>query len=269
MNDHRHSKWRTLKSLHNALQSREELLAFLDIITSKFRYVSRTLYTLDIGFYYGAIIRSIHESLSERNIGHYGLVSIAIDIQDHWDRNPEAWNIAKDFEKYNTGVKIVTGDSSSDHVAEQVREILGGNYLDIVFIDGNHSERGVIRDYLMYEPMVSKDGMICFHDIWMKSVNRAWDQIRESNNWATLELCQKRGFYGIGIIFIGSDNSAPVILGMARYMKPNAMPPAAPMLKTRIRQVSFSFEESARAVIPAAPTGAMGNGNCSTSAVIR
>lgn len=36
--------------------------------------------------------------------------------------------------------------------------------LDILFIDGDHSYKGVIRDYALFSPFVRKGGIILFHD---------------------------------------------------------------------------------------------------------
>lgn len=46
-----------------------------------------------------------------------------------------------------------------------VKELLRGNELDLLFIDGDHSYEGVKQDFLSYSPLVRKGGWITFHDI--------------------------------------------------------------------------------------------------------
>ena len=186
-----------------ALQSREEFLAFLKLIREEFDDLSRPINVLDIGFYYGAVAVGIIRAILSS--GHRCKVA-TIDIEDHWRRNPEALGITKDLEaEMGENFKVITGRSQDVAVQEQVKEFFGENHpIDLLFIDGDHSERGVIQDYLAYVDRVGPGwGMICFHDIYMDSVAKAWEQIRDRGGWATLELCQKKGFYGIGIIWRG------------------------------------------------------------------
>ena len=45
----------------------------------------------------------------------------------------------------------------------EVRRALGSNQIDVLFIDGDHSKNGVMREYSMYEPMVRRGGAIVFN----------------------------------------------------------------------------------------------------------
>jgi predicted O-methyltransferase YrrM len=56
-------------------------------------------------------------------------------------------------------------DSHSPATPEFVREWLGGAHLDVLFVDGDHSLKGVSRDLLMYGPLLRPDGIVAFHDI--------------------------------------------------------------------------------------------------------
>ena len=57
------------------------------------------------------------------------------------------------------------GDSSSPEMLARVKEWLGGDQLDFLFIDGDHSLAGVTADYRTYAPLVATGGVIAFHDI--------------------------------------------------------------------------------------------------------
>jgi predicted O-methyltransferase YrrM len=57
------------------------------------------------------------------------------------------------------------GDSSSPETLQRVKAWLGGDRLDFLFIDGDHSLAGVTADYRTYAPLVAPGGLIGFHDI--------------------------------------------------------------------------------------------------------
>jgi predicted O-methyltransferase YrrM len=57
------------------------------------------------------------------------------------------------------------GDSSSAEMLQRVRAWLGGERLDFLFIDGDHTLAGVTADYRTYAPLVAPGGLIAFHDI--------------------------------------------------------------------------------------------------------
>lgn len=56
-------------------------------------------------------------------------------------------------------------DSSSPETLRRVKEWLGGERFDFVFIDGDHTLAGVTADYRTYAPLVAPGGLIGFHDI--------------------------------------------------------------------------------------------------------
>lgn len=59
----------------------------------------------------------------------------------------------------------VLGDSKSNEVTTQVAEILNGEPVDLLFIDGDHTLQGVRDDYNLYQTLVPEGGVIAFHDI--------------------------------------------------------------------------------------------------------
>ncbi|HJX29617.1 MAG TPA: class I SAM-dependent methyltransferase [Thermoanaerobaculia bacterium] len=46
-----------------------------------------------------------------------------------------------------------------------LKKILNGQEVELLFIDGDHSYAAVRSDYEMYHPFVAEDGLIVFHDI--------------------------------------------------------------------------------------------------------
>ena len=59
---------------------------------------------------------------------------------------------------------FLIADSHDQSTLEAVSVYLGGEKVDFLFIDGDHSYEGVKQDYEMYSPLVRKGGIIAFHD---------------------------------------------------------------------------------------------------------
>lgn len=56
------------------------------------------------------------------------------------------------------------GLSSAPATALAVREQIGGQLLDMLFIDGDHRYEGVLTDWLLYNHLVAPGGIVAFHD---------------------------------------------------------------------------------------------------------
>ena len=62
-------------------------------------------------------------------------------------------------------VSIINGDSHKESSYMEVKQTIGEEKLDFLFIDGDHSYIGVKLDYHMYRHFVKPGGWIGFHDI--------------------------------------------------------------------------------------------------------
>ena len=60
--------------------------------------------------------------------------------------------------------KFIFGLSHQTTSVEKLDKILKGEKLDLLFIDGDHTYRSVLADWLIYKNFVSKGGIIAFHD---------------------------------------------------------------------------------------------------------
>lgn len=69
------------------------------------------------------------------------------------------------FRRWSANVRVVTGDSHQQSVWNDVNDILRGEKLDFLFIDGDHSYEGVEMDFEDYKGFVRPGGLIAFHDI--------------------------------------------------------------------------------------------------------
>jgi predicted O-methyltransferase YrrM len=105
----------------------------------------------------------------------------------------------------------VGGNSHGDDTLQKVKELLGENKLDLLFIDGDHSYNGVKSDFNMYSNLVKSNGMIAFHDIHNSKfheqhgcfVHRFWEELisdnREHKTFYDNE--QNAVWGGIGLIY--------------------------------------------------------------------
>lgn len=62
-------------------------------------------------------------------------------------------------------VTLLTGDSHTAAFKQRVAQELNGQKADFLFIDGDHTEAGVARDYNDYKEFVRPGGIVAFHDI--------------------------------------------------------------------------------------------------------
>lgn len=108
-------------------------------------------------------------------------------------------------------IHVIYGDSTKIDTIDKVKEIIGNNKIDFIFIDGNHSYHGVKSDYENYKQFIHNGGIIAFHDIWMHhssepiryddgydgAVTRFWKEVDANKE----DFQGKTGFnIGIGII---------------------------------------------------------------------
>lgn len=90
-------------------------------------------------------------------------VLIGIDIEDDPHRDALLRAALKPGQSYHP----VIASSRSPQAVDAVRAILGGNRLDAIFIDGDHTAYGALADYALYEQFVANDGVFLFHDsVW-------------------------------------------------------------------------------------------------------
>jgi predicted O-methyltransferase YrrM len=102
-------------------------------------------------------------------------------------------------------VHFLVGDSHAVDTREHVGRILGGNELDLLFIDGDHTTGGVSGDFELYSRLVRRGGLIAFHDIvdgraeLVGGVPDFWRTIKTQD---ALEFIadSRQGGYGIGVL---------------------------------------------------------------------
>ncbi len=93
-------------------------------------------------------------------------IKISLDLPcDRWGNkfNIEKRNIM--MKSWDKNIYILEGNSSDPKFKPEIEEILNGEQLDVLFIDGDHSYKGVKNDFGLYSPFVKTGGYIGFHDI--------------------------------------------------------------------------------------------------------
>lgn len=117
---------------------------------------------LEIGTHYG---HSISNMLQSKYTSNY----MAIDIFEKWGdskiKNMEktANDNASKYNIHNYTYKIIKGNSQSKTTIDAVREYFPEG-IDLLFIDGDHSYNGIIKDFNNYFPLINKGGYIVFDD---------------------------------------------------------------------------------------------------------
>lgn len=97
-------------------------------------------------------------------------------------------NDIKKFRKYkrkNQKLHFLRKDSHKQTTKKILMEILQGQKLDFLFIDGDHRYSGVKKDFHLYSPLVKPNGLITFHDILFHpkipkcKVDKFWNEIKD------------------------------------------------------------------------------------------
>jgi hypothetical protein len=114
--------------------------------------------------------------------------------------------LSKFFNNFNG----ILQSSFLDETVTEVEKILGGEKLDLLFIDGDHTYDGVKSDYLKYNKFVRPGGLIAFHDIihapkWTGQftcdVYKFWDELKlDKQEIIHSDISDPDRWAGIGII---------------------------------------------------------------------
>ncbi len=121
----------------------------------------------------------------------------------------EKIQLYRSFAKPEQKFHLIFADSHNAGTLKNVKNILKGRCVDFIFIDGDHSYKGVKRDFEMYSTLVRKGGIIAFHDIntgrSSDGVPVLWKEIkkkyRKKYRYKEIIKIQKGKGHGIGVLF--------------------------------------------------------------------
>ena len=113
-------------------------------------------------------------------------------------------------------VVSIEGDSHSPETKDALVQELGGNLLDVLFIDGDHSYDGVRADFEQYAPLVRSGGIVALHDInpdfgtrddvktpsISGDVPRYWSELKKHHRTEELIADPAQDGFGIGVVYV-------------------------------------------------------------------
>lgn len=103
------------------------------------------------------------------------------------------------------GAEMVYGNSQLPRTQRDVRAVLAGQPVDLLFIDADHTYLGVRRDFLAYGPLVRPGGLTVFHDICHHKelpevrVEKLWWEIKAKHPGKTSEIVYYLRPWGSGM----------------------------------------------------------------------
>jgi 23S rRNA U2552 (ribose-2'-O)-methylase RlmE/FtsJ len=184
----------TLCSKYHAGQDHKEISWFCEAC----RKINPRV-VVEIGVYSGGNLK-ILSSLVEENNG------IAIGIDYDWSHFGLELT-----EPSKASVHLLDGDSHEQKTYQKLEEMLGEKKIDVLFIDGDHSEAGCRMDYEIFSTLVRDGGVIGFHDLndgGSKGQNAAgefnvkgfWKKFQHPRKFEYFSDLHDNTGYGIGYI---------------------------------------------------------------------
>jgi predicted O-methyltransferase YrrM len=141
------------------------------------------------------------------------LISVDLPGGDFGGGYPPAMTpLLTSFAQKEQVIDLIRADSHSHETLEEIERILDGRALDFLLIDGDHTYEGVRRDFMLYSPLVRRDGWIAFHDIvpgrpeLCGGVPDFWNELKPSRTVRELVHDRNQGAYGIGLIKKETDH---------------------------------------------------------------
>jgi predicted O-methyltransferase YrrM len=115
------------------------------------------------------------------------------------------------YKKKKQKLYFLRKNSHKKSTKDELIRKLKGRKIDFLFIDGDHTYRGVKKDWTLYAPLMKKDGLVVFHDILFHpkipqcKVDRLWKEIKPQFHYKEFtEPHDDRGWGqwgGIGVIY--------------------------------------------------------------------
>jgi hypothetical protein len=159
---------------------------------------------LEIGCLYGDTFHAVGMALPE------GSALVAVDLPGtkrgiegagrHKDSADYLRAAAADLHKHGRNAHVIIGNS---HDAGTINRVAWHAPFDAVFIDGDHTYEGALKDWEAYGPM---GRLVAFHDIsgekYRADVRKVWHAAREGRRWQEFVSDDVRG--GIGVLWNGA-----------------------------------------------------------------
>jgi predicted O-methyltransferase YrrM len=182
------------------LQIPEEMTKLLEITKNQ-----KPEYLLEIGTALGGTLFSFSRTANS----HATLISVDLPGGKFGSGYP-IWRIPyyKSFASKYQKIRLLRRSSHDLNTLNMVKGYLNNAQLDVLFIDGDHTYKGVKQDFELYSSLVRKGGLVVFHDVANHppetgvEVNRFWSEIKQ--NFSNQEIIKdpNQGGAGIGILLV-------------------------------------------------------------------
>jgi len=154
---------------------------------------------LCIGSRHGYIPAILAQACKDNGFGRVDFVDAGYDLDDAGGWTGEGY--WKTLAGKNSFINFGLGNFISLFVMTNSDFInkYQSNYYDYIYIDGDHSLKGIILDFKLFWPKLNKNGYMLFHDVCVKGIKPEGVY----GVWKFWELLKKR-VSGIEISFLGS-----------------------------------------------------------------
>jgi len=134
---------------------------------------------------------------------------LSVDLPGGWFGGGYPWwkrVLYRAFARPGQRLDLIRADSHSQETVERVKRTLGGEPLDFLMIDGDHTYEGVKRDFESYAPLVRPGGVVALHDIvpnrveTTSQVDRFWREVKDGRPVKELVADWDQSWAGIGVI---------------------------------------------------------------------
>lgn len=145
--------------------------------------------TINKNGYFNIVELGVHQAQNARYIVEHSVIANVTGI-DLWygtsdypmDRNPHmkaAYELAENSSRFS----VIRMDTSA------AASLFKDGTVDLVFIDGDHSRSGCLRDLVAWYPKVRSTGILCGHDLGKPGVQAALDQFGKPYEAVGVDNC--------------------------------------------------------------------------------
>lgn len=135
------------------------------------------------------------------------------------------WTQLRAFARPNQQLHAIVGSSYDEPAPTQVKQILAGRPIDLLFIDGDHSYEGAVKDFQLYRHLVRPGGLIALHDImpdrraetgrstgpYAGGVPKLWNAIKAAYPHEEFVADRQQEGFGIGVVEYDPAAAEPLL----------------------------------------------------------
>ncbi len=191
-------------SRFNPNQNRSEILGLLDLLNSR-----RPRAVLEVGTSKGGTLYLFSKVADPAAL----LVSIDLRLRNR--------KLLQSFARARQRIELIEADSSAPATLARIRGLFPRG-VDFLFLDGDHSDEGVRRDFDLYHRLVRPGGLLALHDIvpdnlsrygvftggWAGGVPAFWQEMKPRYAHREFVADPSQDGRGIGVLFLPGPAAA-------------------------------------------------------------